>query len=220
MGERAARGADHHVESDAEGRGLRHHLRRGDDVAEPPERRVPGCGVNHVRPPALVGESPREALQRRVRPRLVLADGKRMQRCAEQAAQQQVARSAVEVTGLVDAFFELDVHVHPELAGAGRRDTDEVRLHGSRDQHRVVAARLCRPEVELELPDLVAPQGQPRAIVALDPHLDAEGSAQARRQVEGRRRVAEPDPREPVHSGKCVPHDGDGLGRTWTSGHG
>ena len=219
MGERAARGADHHVEPDAEGCGLGHHFLRGDDVAEPPEGRVPWRGVNHVRPAALVDERSAEALQRRVRRRLVLSDGKRMQRRAEQAVHQQVAGSAVEVTGLDHALFELDVRVHPELASASRGNTDEVRLHGPRDQHRIGAPGLRRPKMELELAHLVARQRQPRAVVALHPQLNAEGSAKARRQVDGCRRVAEPDPRELVHGGKCVPHNGDGLDRTWASDH-
>ena len=58
MGERAARGADHRVEPDAERPGLRRHLLGGQDVAESAERRLPGGGMDHVWPAALVGQRP------------------------------------------------------------------------------------------------------------------------------------------------------------------
>ena len=206
MGGRAARGADHRVEPDAEGRGLRHDLVGGQDVAEPAERRAPRGGVNHVGPAALAGERPGETLERGVRRGLVLADGKRMEGRAEQPVHQQVARVAVEGAGLVYALFELDVRVHPEPARAGGGDADEVRLHRPGDQHRVGAAGLRRPEMELELAHLVAAQRQPRAVVALDPQLDAEGGAEARGGVERRGRVAEPDSRETVYRGKRAGH--------------
>ena len=202
VGERAARGADHRVEPDTESRGLRHEFLGGDDVAEPAERRMPRGGVNDVRPATLAGERPGEALQRRVRRRLVLAHGERVQRRTEQPVEQQVARIPVEMAGVVHAVFELDVRVHPEPARAGGGEADEVRLHRPGGQHGVGAPRLRLTEVELELAHLVAPKGEPRAVVALDPQLDPEGRAEAGRRVERGRRVAEPDSREPVDGGK------------------
>ena len=62
--------------------------------------------------------------------------------------------------------------------------------------------------MELELTHLVAPQRESRAVVALDPQLDAEGGAETRRRVERCRRVAERDSREPVDGGRWVGHDG------------
>ena len=144
MGERAARGADHRIEPDAERPGLRRHLLGGQDVAEPAERRMPGGGMDHVRPAAPAGERSGEALQRRIGRRLVLAHGERMQRRAEQPVEQQVARSTVEGTGVVHALFELDVRVHPEAARPGRGDADEVRLHRPGDQQGV-GPRACAP---------------------------------------------------------------------------
>ena len=110
VGERAARGADHRVEPDAERPGLRRHLLGGQDVTEPAERRMPGGGMDHVRAATLAGQRPGAPLQRCVGRRLVLAHGERMQRLAEQP----VARRTVEGAGVVDALFELDVHVHAE----------------------------------------------------------------------------------------------------------
>ena len=156
------------------------------------------------------GERPGEALERRVGRRLVLADGQRVQGRPEQPVHQHVARGAVEVAGLVHALFELDVRVHPELASRGRGDADEVRLHRPGDQHGVGAAGPRLAEMELELAHLVAPEREPRAVVALDPQLDAEGGAEARSRVERGRRVAEPDSREPVDGGDWVGHDGGG----------
>ncbi len=86
VGERAARGADHRVEPDAERPGLRRHLLSGQDVAEPAERRMPGGVMDHVRPAALAGERSGAPLQRCVgRRSLVLAHGERMQLRAEQS---------------------------------------------------------------------------------------------------------------------------------------
>ena len=212
MGERAARRADHRVEPDAETPGLHHHLLGGQDVTEPAERRMPRGRMDHVRAATLVGQRLGAPLQRRVGRRLVLAHGERMQRRAEQPVEQQVARSTVEGAGVVDAFFELDVHVQPQPARPGRGEAHEVRLHRPGDQHGVSAARLRLAEVELELAHLVAPEGQPRAVVALDPQLDAKRRAEVRGRVERRRRVAEPHPRKPVDGGKRTGHDTGGLG--------
>ena len=130
-----------------------------------------------------------------------------MQRRAEQPVEQQVARGPVERVGVVDALFELDVHVHPEPARPGGGEAHEVRLHRSGREHRVGAARPRLAEVELELAHLVPAEGQPRAVVALDPQLDAEGRAETRRRVERRWRVAEPDSWKPVGGGKRAGHD-------------
>ena len=112
------------------------------------------------------------------------------------------------MAGAIDALFELDVRVHPEPARPGRREADEVRLHRPGREHGVGAARPRLAEVELELAHLVPAEGQPRAVVALDPQLDPEGGAEARRRVERRRRVPEPHPRKPVDGGKRAGHDG------------
>ena len=66
MGERAARGADHRVEPDAETPGLHHYLLGGQDVTEPAERRMPRGGMDHVRAATLVGQRLGAPLQRRV----------------------------------------------------------------------------------------------------------------------------------------------------------
>ena len=81
----------------------------------------------------------RRLAQRRVGRRLVLAQGKRMQRRAEQPVEQQVAGSAVESAGVDDALFELDVDVHPEPASPGCGEAGEVRLHRPGHQHGVGA---------------------------------------------------------------------------------
>ena len=86
----------------------------------------------------------------------------------------------------------------PSRRASGRGEADEVRLHRPGHQHGVGAARLRFAEVELELAHLVPPEGEPRAVVALDPQLDPEGRAELRGRVERRRRVAEADSREPV----------------------
>ena len=159
MGEPAARGADHRVEPGAELPGLRRQLLGCQDVAEPAERRMPGGGMNEVRPAALVGQRPGAPLQRRVGRRLVLAHGERAERRAEQPVNQQVARGAVERAGVVDALFELDVRVHPEPARPGGGEADEVRLHRPGREHRVGAVRPRLAEVELELAHLVPAEG-------------------------------------------------------------
>ena len=99
----------------------------------------------------------------------------------------------MESAGVVDALFELDVDVHPEPASPGCGEAGEVRLHRPGHQQGVGAARLRLAEVELELAHLVPPEGEPRAVVALDPQLDPEGRAELRGRVERRRRVAEAD---------------------------
>ena len=206
VGEPAARGADHRVEPDTKSPGLRHHLFGSQDVAETADRRMPRGGVDHVRAAARVSKRLGETLHRRVGRRLVLADRERMQRCAQQPTEQQVSGSPVEGARVVHALFELHVHVHAEAARPGRGEAHEVRLHRPGRQDGVGAARLRLAEVELELTHLVPAEGQARAVVALDPQLDAEGRAEARRRVERRRRVAEPHPREPVDGGKQAGH--------------
>ena len=149
-------------------------------------------------------------LHRRVRRRLVLALGERMQRCPQHPVEQQVARRAIEVPGAVHPIFELDVDRHSEPARGGGRDAHQVRLHRAGDQHRVRAPRPRLAEVELELAHLVAAQGEPRAVVALDPELDPERRAQVGRGLQRRRHVAEPDPRKAGDAGKGAGHGGRG----------
>ena len=108
-----------------------------------------GAEMNDVRPASLVRERSGEALQRRIRRRLVLAHRKGMQGRAEQAVEQHVAGGAVEIVGVVYPFFELDVDVHPELARAGRREAHEVRLHRPGDEHGIGA--VCPRFAEVEL---------------------------------------------------------------------
>ena len=206
VGERTARGADHRVEPDAERPGLRRHLLGGKDVAESAERRMPGGRMDHVRAATLAGQRPGAPLQRCVGRRLVLAHGERMQRRAEQPIEQQVARRAVQGASVLDALFELDVGVQPEPARPGRGEAHEVRLHRPGHEHGVGAARLRLAEVKLELAHLVPAEGQPRAVVALNPQLDAERRAEPGRRVERRRRVAEPGSRKPVDASKWSTH--------------
>ena len=129
-----------------------------------------------------------------------------MQRRAEQPVEQQVARSTVEGAGVGDALFELDVHVQPQPARPGRGDAHEVRLHRPGDQHGVGTARPRFAEVELELAHFVPAEGQPRAVIALDPQLDAERRAEPGRGIERRRRVAEPGSRKPGDASKWSTH--------------
>ena len=138
---------------------------------------MPGGRMDHVRAAALVGQRPGAPFQRCVGRRLVLAHGERTQRRAEQLVEQQVARSAVEGAGAVDALFELAVRVHAEPARPGRGEAHQVRLHRPGHEHGVGAARLRLAEAELELAHLVPAEGQPRAVVALDPQLDTERRA-------------------------------------------
>ena len=91
VGEPAARGAHDGVEPDAERPRLRRDLLGRDHVAQPAERRAPGSRVNPVRPAAGAGQRAGEALERRIRRPLVVADRKRMQRRAEQPVYQHVA---------------------------------------------------------------------------------------------------------------------------------
>ena len=208
MGERAPRGADHGIEAGAVG--LLHDLFRGEHVAEPAERRMPGGGMDHVGPAALGRERRRTAFHRRVRRRLVLALGEGVQGCAQYPVEQQVAGGAVSLAAVSDPIFELDVDCHSEFARSRGGDAHQVRLHRAGDQHRVGAPGAGLAEVELELAHLVAAEREPGAVVPLDPEIDAERRAQARGGIERRRHVAEPDPREAGDAGKGAGHDGGG----------
>ena len=210
MGECAARGADHGVEAGAGG--LLHDLLGGEHVAEPTERRMPGRGMNYVRPAALGREHRRAPFHRRVRRRLVLALGERVQGCAQHPVEQQVARHAVSLAAVRHPLFELDVDCHSEFARGGSGDAHQIRLHRAGDQHRVRAACPGLAEVELELAHLVAAEREAGAVVALDPEIDAKRRAQVRGRIDRCRRVAEPDPRKPVDGGKRAGHDGGGPG--------
>ena len=97
--------------------------------------------------------------------------------------------------------LELDVDVHAELARAGRCEAHEVRLHRTGDEHGVGAACPRLAEVELQLSHLVAAEGKPRAVVALDPQLDAERGAEVRGGIERRRCMAQTHPWKPVDCG-------------------
>ena len=169
-----------------------------------------GAEVDHVRLASLVGERLGETFQRRIRRRLVLAERKGVQRCAEEAVEQHVAGGAVQVVGVVHPFLELYVDVHAELARPGRGETHEIGLHRAGDEHRVGGLRPRLAEVELELAHLVPTEGEPRAVVALDPQLDAERRREIRSRVERGRRVAEPSPWKPVDSGERSWHDASG----------
>ena len=79
----------------------------------------------------------------------------------------------------------------PNLVRTRGGDAHQVRLHRTGDQHRIRTARLRRAKVELKLAHLVAAQGEPGAVFALDPHIDDERRAHVRRGVERRRRVAD-----------------------------
>ena len=206
MGECAARGAEHRIEPNASGAGLVHDLACRRHVAEPAKRRVAGCGMDDVRPAALRSEPLRQPLKRRVRRRLVFAPREGVQRRAEHPVEEQVARGAVEIAVPLHAFFELDVHLHPESARARGGEAGQVRLHRAGDQHGVRAARLRRAEIKLQLAHLVAPEGEPRAVVALDPEFHPEGGAEIGGVLERCRRVAEPDPREAGDPGQGAGH--------------
>ena len=215
MGERAARGAHHRVEPQAPGPRLLHRLVGGDDIAEPAERRMLDAKMDHIRLAALVGERLGEAIERRIRRRLVLPGRKRMQCRPEQPVDQHVAGGAIEIVGVVHPLFELNVDIHPELARAGGGGAHEVRLHRPGIEHGIGAARLRFAEIELELTHLVPSQGEPGAIVALDPELDAKGGAEVRCGIERRRRMAEPDPGVLVDPGEWSGHGvcGGAVGR-------
>ena len=200
VGEPAPRSADHCIEPEASRPRLLHDLVGGHHVTEPAERGMVGAEMDHVRLAPLLGERPGETFQRRIRRRLVLAERKGVQRCAEEAVEQHVAGGAVEGVGVVHPLFELYVDVHPELARPGRGEPHEIRLHRAGDEHRVGGLRPRLAEVELELAHLVPAKGEPRAVVALDPQLDAQRRSEVRSGVERGRRMAEPSPWKPSGS--------------------
>ena len=123
-----------------------------------------------------------------------------MQGCAQHPVEQQVAGGAVGLAAIRHPLLELDMDCHPEFARGGGGDAHKVRLHRAGDQHRVGAPGAGLAEVELELTHLVAAEGEPGAVLALDPEIDAERRAQVRGGIDRRRRMAEPDPRG---SGRC-----------------
>ena len=96
-----------------------------------------------------------------------------------------------------------------QLAGGARVRGEPAPASGG-DQHRVGAPGAGLAEVELELAHLVAAEGEPGAVVPLDPEIDAERRAEIRSGIDRRRRVAEPDPREAGDAGKGAGHDGGG----------
>ena len=208
MGERAPRGADYGVEPGAGG--LLHDLFRGEHIAEPAERRMPGGGVDDVGIAALGRERRRAPFHRRVRRRLVLALREGVQGCAQHPVEQQVAGGAVGLAAVRHPLLELDMDCHAEFARGRGGDAHQVRLNGAGDQHRVGAPGAGLAEVELELAHLVAAEGEPGAVVPLDPEIDAERRAEIRGGIDRRRRVAEPDPREAGDAGKGAGHDGGG----------
>ena len=212
MGERAPRGADYGIEPGAGG--LVHDLFGGEHVAEPAERRMPGGGMDHVGPAALGRERRRAPFHRRVRRRLVLALGEGVQGCAQHPVEQQVAGGAVGLAAVRSPLLELDVDCHPEFAPGRGGDAHQVRLHRAGDQHRVGAPGAGLAEVELELTNLVA-EGEPGAVLALDPEIDAERRAEIRGGIERRRRMAEPDPREAGDAGKGAGHGGGWAWLVW-----
>ena len=165
--------------------------------------------MNDVGPAALGRQRRRAPFQRRVRRRLVLALGERVQGCAQHPVEQQVAGGAVERAHAVHPVLELDVDGHTEFACSGGGDAHQVRLHRAGDQHRIRAARLRLAEVELELAHLVAAEGEAGAVVPLDPEIDAERRAEVRGGIDRRRRMAEPRPREAGDAGKGAEHDGN-----------
>ena len=135
---------------------------------------MPGGGMDDVGVAALGRQRRRAPLQRRVRRRLVLALGERVQHRAQHPVEQQVAGCAAERAHAVHPILELDVDCHTEFACAGGGDAHQVRLHRAGDQHRVGAPRPGLAEVELELAHLVAAECEAGAFVALDPEIDAE----------------------------------------------
>ena len=165
--------------------------------------------MDDVGPAALRREHRRAAFHRRVRRRLVLALRERVQGCAQHPVEQQVAGGAVGFATVRHPVIELDVGLHPEPPRGGGGDPYQVRLHRAGDQHRVGAALLSFAEVELDLAHLVAAEREAGAVVALDPQIDAERRAQVRGEIDRRRRMAEPDPREAGDAGKRAGHGGN-----------
>ena len=206
MGEAASRRADHGVEADAVG--LVRDFFGGHDVAEPAERRMPGGGADDVGLAAPGRQRLRAHLHRRVRRRLVLALGERMQGCPQHPVEQQVAGAAVGLVHPLDPVLELDVDVHTEPARRRRGDAHQVRLHRPGHQHRIRAPCPRLAEVELELAHLVAAEGEARAVVALYVKVDAERRAQVRGGLQRRGRMAEPRPREAADAGEGAGHGG------------
>ena len=208
MGERAPRGANHGVEADAESPGLVRDLPGGRDVAEPAQRRMPGRGADHVGLAAPGRQRRRAHLHRRVRRRLVLALGERVERCAQHPVEQQVAGDAVGLVHALDPVLDLDVDLHAEPARRRRGDAHQVRLYRPGHQHRIRAPCPRLAEVELELAHLVAAEGEAGAVVPLHIQVDAERRAEVGGGVDRRRRVAEPRPREAGDAGEGAGHDG------------
>ena len=79
----------------------------------------------------------------------------------------------------------------PNPVRTGDGDAHQVRLHRTGDQHRIRTARQRHAKVELKLAHLVAAQGEPGAVFALDPPIDDERRAHVQRGVERRQRVAD-----------------------------
>ena len=121
MGNAAARGAYRGVELHAAPPRLLQHLTCRQHVAEPADRGMLDAQMNDVRYAAGVRQGSCEFVQRCIRCCLVLSDREGMWCRPEQAIEQHVAGTAVEVVSLRDAIFQLHVDVHPQPACAGRR---------------------------------------------------------------------------------------------------
>ena len=147
----------------------------------------------------------RDLLQAAVRPGLVLAFAEGMQRRAQHSVDQHVAGLAVERVAFRHPLLQLDVDVHAQRARRRGGQADEVRLHRPGDQDRIGAPGAGFAHVELQLADLVAAEGEARAVVPLHEETDiSDPGLQVRHGLDGRRGVAKAHPGQIVESSESL----------------
>ena len=129
---------------------------------------MPGREVDHIGRVPAGAQVGGDLLKLGVGPGLVLAVGVGVQRRAQQALDQQVARRAVERGVMRHPLFQLDVALHAQTRGEGGAEPAKIRLHRAGDQHGVRALLTGGAEIKFELANLVAAEGQRMGVVTFD----------------------------------------------------
>ena len=202
MGPGAARGGDDPVDLHVQLIGLDHDLAGAVDIAERPDR-VRAAAGNDIGLAAARPHLGRRLLQLG---RHVAAAGHGADARREQPVHQDVA-----VAGVVDRLrpgplFQNDLAGQAMRRRRRRRLAHMVRLHRALGHQRIGTALEGVAQQELQLAGLVAPAGQARAVVALDPDLHPQRLAQPRQRLQRRRQMGEAD------AGKAGEMHGRGSG--------